>query len=313
MIPSSRTEGSAVGLLGCTASRTLREARTGRVVAVFSRSFYAEFPGGYVCFGSEDIGSGPLNALMSGATAPGRCGHRPGIGEKLMVQGREVRFESGSTIDLSEAKIWHPGRSGEMPDPDILALNLRRLEAAMGVAPHDHGLLQLAFGVGEAVDDDPFLSYASRPMAELRRWLDASLDAGSGGLLTCPQGVTPLIGAGPGLTPAGDDVLAGAMVTLHRLREEKALRCLADRVAAGIPDRTNAISAAHLMEAMEGRAAERVLGAIDDLMCFRAINPADVLQKLGMVGATSGLDALAGIVLVLDGWLGANQKSSMSH
>ena len=313
MIPSFRTEETAVSLLGSAASSTLQEAHSGRLAAVFSRSFYAEFPGGYVCFGSEEIGSGPLNALMPGARASTWRGDRPRVGESLEVQGSRVRLENGSTIDLSKAEIWEPGVSDRMADPDMLAVNLRALEAATRVTPCDHGLLRLAYGAGEAVDDDPCLSYASRPFDELRQWLDASLSAGSDEVPDCPHDVIRLIGAGPGLTPSGDDVLAGAMVTLHRLHEEGTLQCLADRIAARLADRTNAISAAHLKQAMMGGAGERVLGVVDDLMFGRAIDPESVLRTLSTVGATSGLDALAGIVLVLDGWTGANQRPSTSH
>ncbi len=50
--------------LGGVAFETLTAARSGRVVAIFERSFYADFGGRYVCFGVEQIGNGPLNVLV---------------------------------------------------------------------------------------------------------------------------------------------------------------------------------------------------------------------------------------------------------
>ena len=104
-----------------------------------------------------------------------------------------------------------------------------------------------------------------------------------------------LIGLGPGLTPAGDDFVGGAMISLRVLGGD-AGRILADRVAAwALPlarERTNRISLAHLECAAEGEGHE----ALHDLL-----NTGDEkhLERLANVGHTSGLDAAAGALLAL--------------
>jgi len=101
-----------------------------------------------------------------------------------------------------------------------------------------------------------------------------------------------LIGLGPGLTPAGDDFVGGAMIALRAFGST----ALADRIAAwALPlaqERTNRISRAHLQCAATGEGHE----ALHDLLCsFEEKH----LERLARVGHTSGLDAAAGALLAL--------------
>jgi len=101
-----------------------------------------------------------------------------------------------------------------------------------------------------------------------------------------------LIGLGPGLTPAGDDFVGGAMIALRAFDRGP----LADRVAAwALPlarTNTSRISRAHLECAAAGQGHE----ALHDLLCtFEKRH----LDRLARVGHTSGLDAAAGALLAL--------------
>src|SRR5262249_39110492 len=63
--------------------------------------------------------------------------------------------------------------------------------------------------------------------------------------------VAQLLGRGPGLTPTGDDVLAGALVALSALGAPAAV-VLADAVTAAAPGATTTVSAALLTHAARG-------------------------------------------------------------
>ncbi len=165
------------------------------------------------------------------------------------------------------------------------------------------GLAALVLPSLEFACRDPLLRYVSKPFDDLKRWLTACLDTKLRGVLSCPCRLGILVGAGPGLTPSGDDLLAGAMVTLHRLGEQPALADLAERVRAELGCRTNAVSAAHLTAAMDGLAGETIVTVIDDLISKRTVAPETIAQRLNRIGATSGWDSLAGIVTVLGCWL----------
>lgn len=110
-----------------------------------------------------------------------------------------------------------------------------------------------------------------------------------------------LIGLGPGLTPAGDDFVGGAMIALRVYGRTAGTTAghaaLADRIAAwALPlarSNTNRISRAHLECAAAGEGHE----ALHDLLCtFEEKH----LQRLARIGHTSGLDAAAGALLALE-------------
>lgn len=101
-----------------------------------------------------------------------------------------------------------------------------------------------------------------------------------------------LLGLGPGLTPAGDDVLAGVLLTYAHLGP--GLPELAARVRSRA-DSTTALSADLLRHAGAGRAAPPVLGLLDALVGTRP--PAPPLAALLAVGSTSGHDTATGVLL----------------
>jgi hypothetical protein len=110
-----------------------------------------------------------------------------------------------------------------------------------------------------------------------------------------------LIGLGPGLTPAGDDFVGGAMIALRAFGEP----ALADRVAAwALPlaeRNTGKISRAHLRCAAAGEGHE----ALHDLLgSFEEKH----LDRLARIGHTSGLDAAAGALLALSRRPGAGAE-----
>ena len=101
-----------------------------------------------------------------------------------------------------------------------------------------------------------------------------------------------LIGLGPGLTPAGDDFVGGAMIALRASGDV----ATADRIAAwALPlaaERTSRISRAHLACAAQGEGHEALhdwLNGFGD----------DAYRRLERIGHTSGLDAAAGAALAL--------------
>jgi hypothetical protein len=109
-----------------------------------------------------------------------------------------------------------------------------------------------------------------------------------------------LLGRGPGLTPSGDDVLLGWLAMAAHAHREWGLpdpAPLAARLAARAPGRTTRVAAAMYAAAARGRYAPAV-GAV----C--AAGPAELpaaLARLAAVGATSGLDTLAGVAAAAAG------------
>jgi hypothetical protein len=112
------------------------------------------------------------------------------------------------------------------------------------------------------------------------------------GDLRDPAVATTLLGQGPGLTPSGDDVLAGylAAAAAYRLPVD-GLRAL---VRAEAAQRTTTLSAALLRHAGEGEAVPEVIALLDALRDGRSLDAA--LRALVAIGHTSGAALAAGVL-----------------
>ena len=109
--------------------------------------------------------------------------------------------------------------------------------------------------------------------------------------------VPALLGLGPGLTPAGDDVLAGALVAL-RAAADPAADALAAAVAGAEPlARTSTVSAALLGHAARGECIPELAGLLAAL--DGRGSPAAAVARLRAVGDSSGPALIAGVRLAL--------------
>lgn len=108
-----------------------------------------------------------------------------------------------------------------------------------------------------------------------------------------------LAGMGPGLTPAGDDVLVGVMHGLWAILPDERATELGQIISKAAIPRTHALSAAWLAASARGEAAEswhQLLAAIGDE------NPnglREAVMRILPTGHTSGADALGGFLGVL--------------
>ncbi|MDC5699339.1 DUF2877 domain-containing protein, partial [Intrasporangium calvum] len=130
---------------------------------------------------------------------------------------------------------------------------------------------------------------------------DAPIDAPIDGLLTT------LVGRGPGLTPSGDDAVAGVLLALRSAGELAAVQRLG---AALVPHlhRTTSISAALLRAAVEGYAVPEVVALLD------APHPSsdpDLLARVLAIGHSSGRDLVVGVTAARRAL--AEHRTSVAH
>ena len=114
--------------------------------------------------------------------------------------------------------------------------------------------------------------------------------------------VDRLVGLGPGLTPSGDDFLAGAMIAARAIGEGDVSAELWARIHSPAKRSTNAISIAYLEAAAQGwgnAALHDLLSALlrNDTLALRVS-----LHALDRIGHTSGWDAAAGAITTLQSW-----------
>ncbi|MCC7104444.1 MAG: DUF2877 domain-containing protein, partial [Chloroflexi bacterium] len=108
-----------------------------------------------------------------------------------------------------------------------------------------------------------------------------------------------LAGLGPGLTPSGDDLLAGLCVAMARVWPGD-WRPLAAAIARGSLEQTTTIGAARIRYATEGELDERSECALAALLGGPDQALERAVRELLAFGHSSGLDTLVGLVLGLD-------------
>jgi hypothetical protein len=110
--------------------------------------------------------------------------------------------------------------------------------------------------------------------------------------------VARLLGRGPGLTPTGDDVLAGALVSLNALGAPAA-RLLAAAVAASAPDATTTVSVALLRHAARGECIPQLADLLE-AVAHGADSASPLPRAAGAllaVGHCSGAGLLHGVLV----------------
>jgi len=256
-----------VRTLGSTARDVLVSGSALRVFARFERSLYIrDETGGLACVGGEALGRGPLNVILPIES----------FDTTAYAEGDVLEF------DLADATLWQPAAC---PEPD-LKVALAALEAAcQQVTPR---------GLAAERRGDLVNTRGRSGLAALSAWVAAPSTA-------IPDPIVALAGLGPGLTPAGDDALGGALITLRAFGRPAVADQLAARLLPAARTRTSVISFAHLKAAAGG---EGVAPMHDTLAAIARADHTAVaagLRRLDRIGHSSGWDALAGTIAALTG------------
>ncbi len=231
---------------------------------------------------SEEVGRGPVNIVFAGDELP--------AGDDLEIGGRHLKV-GGSSFSLAEAEVydsrWTPGAV----DRETLEINLAALEEYLREkAPPESLVFLLDPGRGEAGDSSfrGRLEARARSAAENLFRPEADLVAG------CRR----FRGLGSGLTPAGDDFVAGVLAALGVLErlDDNDRSELKGEIAAAVRCE-NPLSNSFISLAASGRFFERLKNLLDALS---AADPAEVRRRAGELlafGASSGSDLASGLVL----------------
>lgn len=267
---------------GVAASAALSDLLSGAPTAAVVRG--SSGPASYLDAGGRIVVvEGTGGAGLPDAVSVAHAGRPP---LQLAVGDRVVLGDGGLTVGRRELVVrrwWDP----------YVRIASTHLDAA-AVAVVGATLRSVAAGAGGA---SPALADAEPLAAALRERDTAAL----------ADAAPALLGRGPGLTPAGDDVLAGVLATLRVLGPSRPapvagrVAATADALAAAVVDaarsRTTALSAQLLGHADHGAVALPVGDVLRAVAGRGALVAA--AARLARVGHTSGRDLLAGIALAL--------------
>lgn len=292
--------------VGSHAQKALESGLSWKMEAVFQKGFYCRNQAGERIFFSQiPLGAGPLSALCD---VPGAWDWREwGLGPdtEIRSEGHSLRV-SRFRFSYEKARRWQAGDLAGRWDQRVMRARMELLscEAARrsplgGLG----GLISLWPGTREDPPEtwSPLLRLAWKGIHLLYCRLCSGFSTPYDGPLPDRdrEALQVLVGLGPGLTPSGDDLLGGVMITLHALGKKRLAGTLAHAVLDLARLRTNEISRAHLACAAEGQGAEALHRAISALCLRDAPEPVRSLERMALIGATSGWDALAGVFLVL--------------
>jgi len=115
----------------------------------------------------------------------------------------------------------------------------------------------------------------------------------------------PLLGVGPGFTPAGDD-LAGAALFGRRCLAPGAARWreVAENLVREARGRSHAVSAALFADLARGESFEPLHELVEALACGARARAQAAARALSAIGHSSGCDMLAGLAIGLGTTLG---------
>ena len=278
-----------------------RAADWGSVTAVFRHSCHVLGTDGRVtCIVDRRLGKGPVNVCVDIPEDVAVEDLGIEAGTPLRRSGDDLHLGDGIVLDLSGGELWTPPPIGPRTCTTEVRRRARTLSAALGPSIPGEGLAPMvplaehvARGWTAAPGPATPVTALALPRArDLVRGL-VSIDA-----RLVETSAAGLIGLGPGLTPSGDDFLAGLMVAMSAYRPEAAGCALRDSVLRLAPDRTTALSATLLAHAADGTGSEsmhRLLAAL--LGTGDQPDPEGLARLMADGGRTSGWDALAGLLL----------------
>jgi len=258
----------AVTEIGWKARSLIDDAAAAVVVAALSRSVYLEVRG-------EIVWLGPRGSALHG---------------RAIVAGALPDVEAGARIDLSfdlrAAREWHPVEA-PAASPDVVRREGRRLVAAIAEVgrPDGFGALMVgarpSFPLAQAADD-------------ARGFLDACAADEAGGAVAVAE---RLLGLGPGLTPAGDDLIGGAFFAKTFVGAgDQRWRDAAQAVHRRARERTHPISAMLLGDLVGGHGHAPLHDLVIALALADGRAAAGAAARLVGIGHSSGWDMLTGVL-----------------
>ncbi len=256
-----------------------RARRSARVIAVFPSAVYLELRDAAEPRVIALVCSDALRLPNSVLVAPGRR-DQPFAGIR---EGDEALVGDGCIEVTSAVRFRMRVRRWWSPTPQLPPIPLGRL--AQGV--RDLTSYAEEGGFGLSGHPGPYMLADRCAAGDLANTVDAA---------------ERIVGLGPGLTPSGDDILAGLLVSLRLLGAAApggdAAVWMADWIGAAVTadasTRTTALAATLLHCAALGQAGPEVGAVLQALTGREALTPA--VRRLLGCGHTSGADLLWGVL-----------------
>lgn len=298
--------------IGPSAFKSLNgDIKEGKVHTVFRRVINIVWPDGNLSSISRvDVSNGPANIVTSLPVASDFTPYGLGPGTLVWLDTDLTTLNIGSlSVSLKNATLWESPLAhfrAPLPASQIQA-NLVKVERWLSLLPSkSFGLAEL-FPHLEALRSGTYLPPAhTDPVTYLAgQAINSLLPAlRIADRTSIKESASSLIGLGPGLTPSGDDYLAGLLLSLAiaaKLLPESfqpAQNDLSNTVIELAPRLTNDLSCQMLLFAARGTGSELMENMVLALFCATQTKNSLIQAAVDLsdVGASSGFDQLLGIM-----------------
>jgi hypothetical protein len=282
--------------VGYIASNVLNEERSAKVVGVTSRGMFLRSSSRWTVFISGEPYRSPLTVTVrddGGSLRDVRIGDIVDFGgNELIIVGADLAIRCGSEV------IWRP----QFP-PHPASTKVERLNR---LALFVQEVMERKMGAGLNPILSMFMDWrdhkgSSPEASELLHAgiINAQVVLTAKEVNSLFEGLHNLLGMGQGLTPSGDDYIVGLLLSLNRWKDtlwpEDGLSDLNERLVTSAFDRTTTLSANLIECATCGQSDERLINAVDYLMCGGADEVERVVGDLLYWGNSSGVAAFCGI------------------
>jgi hypothetical protein len=282
---------------GLLAQEILESEIAAVVIGSTSRGLFLLTPSNRVLFLSYESWRSPLTINL---------GHQHALLQKIST-GIKARISpaaidmpaAGIIIDLAQSSVWQVP-SVPTSDTSIEQRQARLRETASEVTRQSSAGFAPLLANLFVLSDRPALDPSDQAMLVRIKQLHQSLYVSDIDLAA--EQARSLLGYGRGLTPSGDDLIAGLLLAMNRwphlLPDDRRRSTLNDRLVKHAYTHTTALSANIIAAAERGEADERLIGALDALFTSH-LQPAEISTLLLNYGGSSGVDALLGFALAI--------------
>lgn len=282
--------------IGVEARQTLSCSEPGVVEAVFGNSLYARFGEGRACIGNVRIGRAPLNIPCSAPMVNLDWRDIAACGDDTFVLNNRL-FLGSHIVNLRMAACWKPDPA-PVWNATSLAKGLSLLAESLPARLPPEGLADFLRSPLDAfIEPGQRVASAAAPAIQsLLHWI-MSNNADE----IPAQALQSLLGLGPGLTPSGDDFLAGMTVALRTAGYHEKAQILETEIDCIAPVLTNALSVAHLRASFRHGLNETMHDLLHALMSGNGVIISSAILQLEATRHYSSWDVLAGIATTLRG------------
>jgi hypothetical protein len=254
----------------------------------------------------QEVGRGPLNILVNipNNINLSTIGIKRGdiitrVGESIVIG------ENVIVISTQGIKLWEPKRDFQanlQPLKTIMA-NIEIMRDIALASEHLSGLGELIpFTHINGLKDsknEKLGSVSQLALPHISSMLKAIKSGHSHDIIRITK---HLVGLGPGLTPAADDMLLGLMISMLYISEnfnETSIdvKKINKDIISIISRRTTIISEEFLREASVGKVNEAVASLMENLLTSRQREIGNSVRKILDLGSTSGTDTVFGVIL----------------